>query len=96
MIKQYTKKPVVIEAVEFIYTSECLLFLHEWMGEHMKTSGKDRTPNAKGWVIVGTLEDSAKHQVTHMATEGDYIIKGVKGEFYPCKPEIFLETYEAI
>lgn len=93
MINKYVKRPVQIEAVKFEYTAECLLFLHEWMGENMKTSGKDRTPDAKGWVIVGTLEDSSEYQVNHMATEGDYIIKGVKGEFYPCKPAIFSETY---
>jgi hypothetical protein len=32
----------------------------------------------------------------HIATEGDYIIKGVKGEFYPCKPDIFETTYEKV
>ena len=41
-------------------------------------------------IIIETLEG------TMYASLGDYIIKGVKGEFYPCKPEIFKETYEKL
>ena len=97
MIKQYCKKPVQIEAVQFIYTSDCLLFLNEWLGNSMGTSGKDRHPDAKGWLEIKTLEDGNDNiQVAHVATEGDYIIKGVKGEFYPCKPDIFEQTYERV
>jgi len=42
------------------------------------------------YVYIGTLEGLM------VASHGDYIIKGVNGEFYPCKPEIFLKTYEAV
>lgn len=45
-------------------------------------------------MIIPTLEDGSKAQVKHIATLGDYIIKGVQGEFYPCKPDIFALTYE--
>ena len=97
MIKSYRKKPVIIEAVQFEYTSECLLFLKEWLGENMGTSGKERRPDAKGWLEIGTLEDGDENnQVKHIATEGDYIICGVSGEFYACKPEIFNATYESV
>ena len=47
-------------------------------------------------LIIGTLEDGAANatQVQHIASVGDWIIRGVKGEFYPCKPDIFEQTYE--
>ena len=44
----------------------------------------------KGGLIIKTLEGE------HLASIGDYIIKGVKGEFYPCKPDIFEQTYEEL
>ena len=43
-----------------------------------------------GGLIIKTLEGE------HLASIGDYIIKGVQGEFYPCKPDIFEETYELV
>jgi len=43
-----------------------------------------------GQLVLPTLEGE------HVATVGDYIIKGVKGEFYPCKPDIFEATYEEV
>lgn len=97
MIKKYKKRPVVIEAVKFEYTAECLLFLANWLGKEMGTSGKARTPDAIGWLQIGTLEDGQdSYQVKHIASEGDYIIRGVQGEFYPCKPQIFEETYQEV
>ena len=44
----------------------------------------------EGGLIIKTLEGE------HLASIGDYIIKGVKGEFYPCKPDIFEQTYEEL
>ena len=41
-------------------------------------------------IFIKTLEGD------HLASEGDYVIKGIKGEFYPCKPDIFEETYEEV
>ena len=96
-MKLYRKKPVVIKARKFEYTSQCLLELSEWMGANMKTSGKARHKDAKGYLEVMTLEDGeGKRKIAHIATEGDYIIKGVQGEFYACKPDIFEMTYEAV
>jgi hypothetical protein len=97
MIKKYKKRPVVIEAVVFEYTSECLLFLKNWLGDEMGTSGKARHPDALGWVQIRTLEDGQdSYQVKHIASEGDYIIRGVQGEFYAVKPDIFEETYQQV
>ena len=85
-MKQYRKKPVVIEAVQWngvggtdlsdvlsIVSMKCLTF-HE----------------SENKLIIHTLEGAK------VANPGDWIIKGVKGEFYPCKPDIFEMTYEAV
>jgi len=84
-----TKKPVTIEFVE--WTGENLKEVIYFTGRH--ESSEDwtweefhHTVNTKGLKIF-TLEGC------HMATIGDLIIKGVQGEFYPCKPDIFAETY---
>ena len=78
-VKKYTKKPVTVEAIE-------------WTGSNIedikKFDGCDRVYFRLGTLCINTLEGDMK------ATNGDYIIKGVDGELYPCKPEIFKKTYE--
>lgn len=78
---KYRKKPVVIEAVQ-------------WTGENISEMID---------FIIGSfeheLEDPKELKIktlegTMTANVGDYIIKGVKGEFYPCKPDIFAATYD--
>lgn len=83
MIKQYRKKPVVIEAMHF--GRDTVKDIVAWCGANTVKSG-----NTVAWLSVFTLEGNMK------AEKGDYIIKGVKGEFYPCKPDIFAATYEAV
>ena len=96
-MKLYKKKPIPVEAMQFEYNSECLSKLYEWMGDNMKTSGKERHMDAKGWLQVMTLEDGeGKRTVAHVATEGDYIVKGSFGEFWAVKKHIFEETYEEV
>ena len=90
---EYRKKPVVIEAVQ--WTGGDHRTVAEFLGhphdEYLKSEGKnfciDHT-KVKGGLIIKTLEGE------HVATIGDWIIKSVKGEFYPCKPDIFKTTYE--
>jgi len=82
----FTKKPVKIEARQFdgsLFSAGCISL---WMSE----CGSDREPiyAADNSLIIPTLEGD------HRAISGDWIIKGVKGEFYPCKPDIFEQTYE--
>jgi len=81
----YRKKPVEIEAIK-------------WTGSNLKEISKfckgdayiDELCDLGDQLIITTLEGQ------HMATEGDFIIKGVKGEFYPCKPDIFDQTYDSV
>lgn len=87
-IRRYVKKPVVIEAMQFTRHTwyELIDFTHEQVCCFMK-----RRPDEDVYTcIVSTLEGPMT------ATEGDYIIKGIQGEFYPCKPDIFEETYEKV
>lgn len=90
----YRKKPVVIEAVQ--WNGHNINEIKEFVNDgSLKIdiidaawkAGKD-APHA--FVTIHTLEGD------HECTKGDYIIKGVAGEFYPCKPEIFEKTYELV
>lgn len=89
---KFRKKPVEIEAVRFTYppSDELLKFA----GEHIRNVRKDRHPGAVAEADIVTLEDGKDGRAKHVATEGDWIIKGVAGEFYPCKPGIFDATYD--
>jgi len=82
---KYRKKPVVIEA--WIWDETESTFLKVGC-ERM--SCNVLLPNYVGNLRIKTLEGTMKVNV------GDYIIKGVKGEFYPCKPDIFEMTYEKV
>ena len=87
MVQKYQKKPVTIEAIRF--TEENLPIIKEWLGENLaQLSSEDRYRNPQNhWIIRDYLEGDMK------ISDGDFIIKGVKGEFYPCKPDIFYATY---
>lgn len=93
---RYRKKPVVIEAVRFVYDDTGIAAVKAFAGDKVGEITKARHPGAKAEMVIRTLEDGkGSVQVAHVATEGDYIIKGVLGEFYACKPDIFEATYEA-
>lgn len=82
---KYRKKPVVVEAVRFVDTEESILKLLELGLNPVKIDYADAdNPILKIETLEGLM----------IATKGDYIIKGAQGEFYPCKPDIFAETYE--
>ena len=83
----YRKKPVIIEAIQFYPTMP----IYEISNLFGGLDAEDRTFEKKGDVLViKTLEGDM------VASAGDFIIKGVKGEFYPCKPDIFEMTYELV
>lgn len=88
---KYRKKPVVVDAIQWDG-----LNLHDilsFVGDHITYEILDTAWEVgKGrpyvFITIKTLEGDMK------ASVGDYIIKGVNGEFYPCKPDIFEKTYE--
>ncbi len=88
---KYRKKPVVIEARQFLNDKTSYEVLH-WINEGQYKRGPE-VPFAtwvNGVLIIPTLEGD------HSASPGDWIICGVQGEFYPCKPDIFADTYELV
>ena len=88
-VKKYRKKPVVIEAIQLKW--ENWSEICDFVGVPKNGHGfNDYTGEAKIRMIIKTLEGELT------ASEGDYIIKGIKGEFYPCKPDIFEQTYEEV
>jgi hypothetical protein len=91
---KFRKKPVIIEAVRFEYTEKGIAEVKEFCGNAIGKIKKARHPTALGEAEIGTLEDGVHLTVQHIATEGDWIIKGIQGEFYACKPDIFEATYE--
>lgn len=77
---------MVIEAIQ--YTLSNCAAIHEWLGlQHIVYEGE---PCGVGNFLIETLEG------TMSAQPGDYIIKGIHGEFYPCKPDIFNQSYEEV
>ena len=93
---KFRKKPVVIDAVQFVYSERGIAELRQFCGSALGQTRKDRHITAVGEAEIGTLEDGVNLTVKHIATEGDWIIKGVQGEFYACKPDIFEQTYERV
>ena len=97
----FRKKPVIIEAVQFesvsfaghgLYTInfDTVAVLPKWLRD--ATMDGNIVPDIveEGGLIVQTLEGR------HIASPGDWIIRGVEGELYPCKPNIFAQTYEPV
>jgi hypothetical protein len=99
-VPKYRKKPVVIEAMQLTKQNikDCYNFIHaEKDGPVIlkNCTDRERFEDYKSMVVkkgmsIKTLEG------TMTAKPGDYIIKGVNGEFYPCKPDIFEKTYEPV
>lgn len=88
-VRVWRKKPVEVEAVQ-ITDDLSLAAIAGWMsgsGGPLPTVVGDKRPFG---LTIPTLEGDM------LATPGDYVIRGVQGEFYPCKPDIFTATYESV
>ena len=91
---KYRKKPVVVEAVR--WTGSNLEEIRNFVGSDL----------IEDYMELFSVNGTLKKMLVDIAIDtlewnnevdyGDYIIKGVKGEFYPCKPDIFLKTYEEV
>lgn len=82
---KYRKKPVLIEAV--LWNGVEVSEVTDWISKALQNEAITRYGDK---VVIKTLEGDM------IASPGDYIIKGVKGELYPCKPDIFESTYEMV
>lgn len=78
---KYRKKPIVIEAFKW---------MHDKVPSWWRIANDSEIDVTTGSVFIKTLEG------THEARPGDFIIQGIKGELYPCKPDIFEATYEEV
>lgn len=86
---KYRKKPVEIEAVQ--WTGGNWYYLREWTDSRfdvLAEEDRDEDPEATAQVF------DELHSTWVLVYDGDWIIKGIKGEFYPCRDEVFEETYE--
>ena len=84
-MQKFVKKPVVIEAIQ--YDGANITEVENFVGGKLPTvmnSNKDTQ------LVVSTLEGDMK------ISKKDYVIKGVNGEFYPCKPDVFEKTYDVV
>lgn len=79
-VTRWRKRPIVIEAIQYTPATEHAVT--DWMRENRSTPTA-----ASDGLIIETLEGAMK------ASSGDWIIRGVTGEFYPCKPDVFAATY---
>lgn len=97
---RYRKKPVEIEARQLVGTTADMHAVYQWVEANTQGSFDPESPElpaagvsidpATGFMLIATLEGVMQ------AKPGDYIIRGVQGEFYPCKPDIFEATYEPV
>jgi len=86
---KFRKKPVVIEAVQFLGTGDSCSEISEFLGGNYAHNHRWKDITYEGGFIK-TLEGDMEF------ISGDWIIKGIKGEYYPCKPDIFEATYESV
>jgi hypothetical protein len=84
LVRKFRKRPVTIEAMQ-ITDEKSVLNIEEWVNS--PTLGFTTSPPT---VWIDTLEGRMTGNV------GDWIIKGVQGEFYPCRDEIFIKTYQEV
>ena len=85
---KFRKKPVVVEAWQFTKENYSACVPREFRHKTVSLWSQ------YGGAVIGGEIDTLEGVMT--VSEGDWIIKGVKGEFYPCKPDIFEMTYEEV
>jgi len=102
-MSQYRKKPVIIEADQFAGSAQNATPIIDWVlagggvARWHEEIPERRAPNGElsqmlvlEYIAIDTLEGTERCQVH------DWVIRGVKGEFYPCKPDIFEATYDHV
>ena len=89
-VKRYRKKPVEIEAMQFDGTVESANKILGWIGAGGGDAARFHRTKPELGLVISTLEGRMTANPT------DWIIRGVKGEFYPCKSDVFAKSYEAV
>jgi len=93
--QRFVKEQVEVDAIK--WTGKNIAEVQAFLDQNADTDGtieiSEDDGSDDGELLIDTLEDGENQQVQHIASAGDWIIRGVAGEYYPCKPEIFAETY---
>lgn len=100
IVQRYRKKSVEIEAMQV--TRDNVVAVAAWCGGRVVEDAKSSDPTDVYVALdIPTLEGVMRAETFHSSTwdghrytGGDYVIRGVQGEFYPCKPDIFAATYD--
>ncbi len=87
MFRDYKKKPVVVQAMKFNGTKDEVAYLQKTIGKDF-IDGRNAEENYRRVYSIKTLEGKME------ITKGDFVIKGIHGEYYPCKPTIFVDSYD--
>lgn len=87
IVRYYRKRPVVIEAVQLTEDADWEQ-IAQWCGGYLRNNAIAPGAHPETSLTIPTLEGD------HRAHEGDYVLRGVQGEFYPCRSDIFVATYE--
>lgn len=82
-IKKFRKKPIIVEAIQFDGSTESFEDINLFTDYIIENPEQDI-------LVIPTLEGNME------INKGDWVIKGIKGEFYPCKPDIFEKSYEEV
>lgn len=91
---KYVKKPIPVECRQLLDDYSVIIDMFEWVtGEDTSTSAVGQDATVKQIRKDGGLKIETK-EGTMLASFGDWIICGIHGEFYPCKPDIFEESYQ--
>lgn len=92
--EKFVKQPVTVEAMRWDGTAECARAIVEWILGHDGNATYwgpcEWDDKESAYIRIETLEGDM------LASHGDYVIRGVAGEFYPVKSQIFKETYEMV
>lgn len=87
---KYIKKPLIIEAIQVDYLNNGITAVENFLGFEPKLKEFGKGVEKDIFVVIETLEGEMK------VSNNDFIIKGINGEFYPCKPDIFEKIYELV
>lgn len=91
---EYRKKQIVVEAWKY---NKSFFGCPQWIEDAIRKQIIKRKQNVKlSMVVNGEQYDIVTPEGNMHVSVGDYIIKGINGEIYPCKPDIFEKTYEAV
>lgn len=88
---KYRKKPVEVEAVRWTGKNRAEIRIFCPRGAFFSPARQDTEGRTTEWSLLIDSLDGIMY-----AEIGDYIIKGVNGEYYPCKPDVFAKTYERV